>query len=278
MLWNIKMSKELLKHSILGVCEDERVEAGLQYLTLMGSRAYGVATEESDYDVYGFFIPPMELLYPYLGGEIEGFGEKVDRIPQWRQDNIVNKDAYGDILEIDCTVFNITRYFTFLMDNNPNVLESIYTDEEDIIYQSDIAKNIRENREIFLHKGLITKFMGYAMSQLKALSKNREGSRVSLIKKYGYDTKNAYCLLRLLEECRQLLTIGEIQIKKMSADLVHVRNGKWQLDEVLKLAEEYKTEIEFREKYNSLPEEPRYQDIRVLLLKSINDYHMVKIG
>lgn len=268
------MSKELLKNNILGSCGDYRVEEGLQYLTLMGSHAYGVVTPESDYDVYGFFIPPMELLYPYLGGEIEGFGEKVDRIPQWRLDNIVGLDAYGDMLEIDCTIFNITRYFTLLMDNNPNILESIYTDEEDVIYQSDIAKNIRKNREVFLHKGLVTQFMGYATSQLKALDKNRIGSRVALIEKYGYDTKNAYCLLRLFEECRQLLTLGEIQIKKMSGDLVDVRNGKWELDAVLTLAEEYKTEIQLLEKHNNLPEEPRYQDIRVLLLKSINDYHI----
>src|SRR5262249_38847827 len=40
--------------------------ANIHYLTVMGSTAYGCADtsgeEESDWDIYGFFIPPREVL------------------------------------------------------------------------------------------------------------------------------------------------------------------------------------------------------------------------
>ena len=44
--------------------------SGYSYLTIMGSRAYGSATEDSDYDFYGFVVPPKEIVFPYLAGDI----------------------------------------------------------------------------------------------------------------------------------------------------------------------------------------------------------------
>ena len=48
----------------------------LQYLTLMGSQAYGVANtgdkeQMSDWDIYGFCIPYKDMIFPHLRGEIE---------------------------------------------------------------------------------------------------------------------------------------------------------------------------------------------------------------
>lgn len=49
------------------------------YLTVMGSHAYGMANEFSDTDVYGFVVPPRELIFHHLAGEIPGFGTKDPR-------------------------------------------------------------------------------------------------------------------------------------------------------------------------------------------------------
>ena len=44
------------------------------YEVEMGSRAYGVQTDASDVDIYGYGTPPMEYVFPHWFGEIEGFG------------------------------------------------------------------------------------------------------------------------------------------------------------------------------------------------------------
>jgi uncharacterized protein len=58
------------------------------YETLMGSVAYGVESGGSDWDVYGFCIPPKELVFPHLQGEIAGFGTPVKRFEQFEQHHI----------------------------------------------------------------------------------------------------------------------------------------------------------------------------------------------
>ena len=35
------------------------------YLATMGSIAYGVAEDTSDFDVYGYCIPPKDQIFPY---------------------------------------------------------------------------------------------------------------------------------------------------------------------------------------------------------------------
>jgi hypothetical protein len=37
----------------------------INFLTLVGSHAYGGATPESDYDYYGFMIPPLTEIFPH---------------------------------------------------------------------------------------------------------------------------------------------------------------------------------------------------------------------
>ena len=51
----------------------------LCYETMMGSVAYGVSSESSDIDVYGICIPPKEMVFPHLAGEIFGFWAQLKR-------------------------------------------------------------------------------------------------------------------------------------------------------------------------------------------------------
>ena len=59
----------------------------VHYLTVMGSLAYGVVdtndeSATSDYDLYGFCIPPREIVFPHLAGEIWGFWKFKDGMPK----------------------------------------------------------------------------------------------------------------------------------------------------------------------------------------------------
>jgi uncharacterized protein len=69
----------------------------IHYETIMGSMAYGVSSDTSDCDIYGFAIPPKEMVFPHLAGEIFGFGRQKKRFDQWQQhgnlsDCVVNVD------------------------------------------------------------------------------------------------------------------------------------------------------------------------------------------
>src|SRR5262249_23542940 len=100
------------------------VPANIHYETIMGSEAYGVSSGDSDKDVYGFCIPPKSYLFPHLAGEIEGFGRQKKRFEQYQQHHIEDKES-GKVY--DLSIYSIAKYFQLCMENNPNMIDSLYT-------------------------------------------------------------------------------------------------------------------------------------------------------
>ncbi len=69
--------------------------------------------------------------------------------------------------------------------------------------------------------------------------KNRNRVRTELEAKYQIDTKHAMHLIRLLKMCEEILTTGEVIVKRPDAqELLDIRHGKWTYDEVLKFSED----------------------------------------
>jgi predicted nucleotidyltransferase len=64
----------------------------------MGSQAYGVNTDTSDLDIYGVCIPPKEMIFPHLAGEIPGFGQQIQRFEMWQEHKVMS-GALGEFLE-----------------------------------------------------------------------------------------------------------------------------------------------------------------------------------
>ena len=112
------------------------------YLTIMGSQAYGVSTDTSDEDIYGFTIPPKEDVFPHLKGEIEGFGGQKQRFETWQQHHVVDKEARK---QYDFQVYSIVRYFSLCMDNNPNMIDSLFTPVNCVIHSTQMAETLRES-------------------------------------------------------------------------------------------------------------------------------------
>jgi hypothetical protein len=65
----------------------------VQYETIMGSVAYGVSSDTSDLDVYGWAIPLKEEIFPHLRGEILGFGKARSRFEVYQEHHIHDRDA-----------------------------------------------------------------------------------------------------------------------------------------------------------------------------------------
>ncbi len=65
----------------------------MAYLTVMGSQSYGVSGDASDVAIYGFCIPPKDMVFPHLAGEIAGFGTPGPRFEQWQQHHVRPPDG-----------------------------------------------------------------------------------------------------------------------------------------------------------------------------------------
>ena len=84
----------------------------VHYETLLGSLAYGVSSDASDMDIYGFCIPPKEEIFPHLRGEIAGFGTPGRRFSQYQEHHLLDPHACGGKgRSHDVTIYNIVDYF-----------------------------------------------------------------------------------------------------------------------------------------------------------------------
>lgn len=125
------------------------VEARTILSVLAGSRAYGTATPESDTDVRGVAMAPVDVL---LG--TAGF-----------------KQYEGD--EEDVVVYELRRYVALASTCNPNVLELLYTEDADVIKLTPLGEELRASRGLFLSRKARPRFSGYAMSQLRKIESHR---------------------------------------------------------------------------------------------------------
>ena len=136
----------------------------------MGSVAYGVSSDTSDMDVYGVCMPPKDMVFPHLAGEIFGFGTQIKRFETWQEHHIQRRQAVG------LPDLRHRQFFQLAMENNPNIIDSLFTPRRCVLSSTAIGEYIREHRVDFLHKGAWHKFKGYAYSQLnKIKTKTADG-------------------------------------------------------------------------------------------------------
>lgn len=247
---------------------------GVQYEVVMGSIAYGVSNDSSDMDIYGFSIPPKEVIFPSLRGEILGFDDYEITFSQFQKHHINDPSALGGKGRVyDMTIYSIVKYFRLLMDNNPNIIDSLYVPDNCVLYSTSIADHIRANRKMFLHKGCWTKFKGYAYGQMhKIRTKQPEGKRKVLVDEFGYDVKFAYHVIRLLNEVEQLLVEETLDLTKNSEQLKAIRRGEWSLEKLETYFERKEADLESFYLKSKLPDVPNIDAIRHLLMESLEQH------
>lgn len=245
------------------------------YETIMGSEAYGVASGNSDRDIYGFAIPPKEVIFPHLAGEILGFGRQKKRFEQYQEHHIDDPTAQsGRGLQWDLQIFSIVKYFTLAMENNPNMIDSLFTPAECVIHSTQVGQMVREQRRLFLHKGCWHKFKGYAYAQLNAMgSKNPIGKRKELVERHGFDCKFAYHVVRLLDEAEQILTLGDINLRRNAEHLKAIRRGDVSEEDIRKWAADKEAQLESVYHTSTLPYSPDEAAIKALLLECLEHHY-----
>ena len=210
------------------------VSDNLMYECIMGSEAYGCRDRNSsDRDIVGFTIPRKEMVFPHLTGYIPGFGRKPESFEQLQLHHVEYKE-HG--LTYDFVIYGIVKYFHLTMQNNPNMLDSLFAPRRCVTKSSSVFEHLRSNRRLFLSKRSYHTFRGYACAQLAKIKKKtakRNPKRAESIEKYGYDVKYGYHLIRLMLECEQILSSGHLVLDRDSKVYNSIRAGEWSLDRLM---------------------------------------------
>jgi predicted nucleotidyltransferase len=247
--------------------------ANVAYETLMGSVAYGVAGDASDSDVYGFCLPPKDMIFPHLRGEIPGFGRQANRFEQYQEHHIDDPEARK---QYDLSIYSIVKYFQLCMENNPNMVDSLFTPQFCVLHITQVGSLVRESRRMFLHKGSWPKFKGYSYSQLNKMStKNPEpgSKRAQIREQYGFDCKFGYHVVRLLSEVEQILLEGDLDLQRNREHLKAIRRGDVPEAEIRRWASEKEKQLEQAYADSKLPHGPDEAKIKALLLQCLEAHY-----
>lgn len=131
------------------------VKNRLSLMVVHGSHAYGLNTPESDKDYRGICIEPLDYALSVFNNFEQTESHKIES---------ENEDS---------VVFGLKKFLKLSTDSNPNALEILFVDDEDIIFKDKFAEKLIENRDLFLSKKIYLTFGGYAKAQLKRLENHR---------------------------------------------------------------------------------------------------------
>lgn len=112
-----------------------------------GSRAYGTALPTSDVDIRGIFCAdPINIRTPFF---------------PIRECDITDEE--------DTKVYELAHFMKLCLDCNPNIIETLWVDENDILFRTPAYDLLRKNRHHFLSSKIAFTTTGYMISQLNRM-------------------------------------------------------------------------------------------------------------
>lgn len=275
-----------------------------------------------DRDLMGVYVAPVEH---YLG-----FG----------RDEVKEKFIH----EWDSVSYEIKKFIGLLLKCNPNVLSLLWLPDQHLIFEHELGRLLRDNRDIFVTRASYHSFNGYAHGQFKRMTHfnleaqaemaalenvlekygidaselsltqekrdtiiERSGfaserlglisdryaamkrqyysggymgaKRKELVRRVGYDAKNAAHLIRLLRMGIEFLVEGELHVERADAEqLLSIKRGEWSLERVKEEAERLFSLAEEAYVRSSLPPKPDKSRAEKLCLEIISQYHGLDLG
>jgi uncharacterized protein len=228
-----------------------------------GSQLYGTVTPNSDEDFLGVFIPSKEYVIGLKKCEQVTLSEKI---------STSKRNQKGDI---DYTIYSLPKFIHLAIGNNPNIVEFFYAHTTSILYENKYWKKLKENSHLFISKKLYHTFKGYSYSQRKKLEIKKENmtGRKELTNKFGYDTKFASHLIRLLLECQQLLVEQNLTLPLTQNNFVRdIKLGIYPLDYVLNKAEELEKLIDLSYVNSKLQHSANIEEINKLQIELLEEF------
>jgi len=279
-------------------------EEGLILRTLSGSRAHGLAREGSDTDTRGVCIPPARYLiglgefeqHESEGGDhvtyslakfvrlsLRGNPNLLETLFADRRDVLFANEA-GEALLAAREGFlsrqvgerfagyalgqlkRMERHHRWLVD--PPAAEP---------RPEEFGAVLRDGRHRFPDHDAR---MAYDAAQehwrhFRRWRAERNPKRAELEERFGYDTKHAMHLVRLLKMGTEVLAEGRLVVRRPDRDwLLSIRDGALSYEALIGLAERMTTDLEARRVSSPLPEEPDEAAAEALLI----DLHRRALG
>ena len=158
--------------------EDLRVRNLVLLEAVSGSRAYGLATEESDTDIKGVFFLPRDLFY--------GLGYVAQ----------VNDEGNNTVF------YELGRFVELLLASNPNTLELLATPEDCLLFRHPLMASLR--CEWFVSRACRQSFAGYAYGQIR----KARGLNKKIVNPVAPEKKS------VLDFCRVIEGMGSVAVDK----------------------------------------------------------------
>lgn len=213
-----------------------------------------------DKDVMAIIVPPP--IY-FMG--LDQFGSR--GTVEWAHD------------EWDIVMYEIRKAMSLLAQGNPNILQILWLEPRFIIDRTDAGQMLLDHRADFIGKHVYKPFVGYARAQFEKMRRvqfqGRMGAkRKQLVIEFGYDTKNAAHLIRLLRMGIEFLATGELFVERPDAsELVGIKHGEWTLGQIEREADRLFAQIENALIHSTLPERPDRDKISRLCWRMVELEH-----
>ncbi|MEU9364459.1 nucleotidyltransferase domain-containing protein [Streptomyces avermitilis] len=208
------------------------------YSCVMGSRAFGLATNGSDTDRRGVFIAPTPLFW--------GFDKPPSHIEGPAEEQFS---------------WELERFCELALRANPNILECLHSP---LVEQADATgRELLALRAAFLSRRTHETFARYALSQRKKLAAD--------VRAHGAPRwKHAMHLLRLLTSCRDLLRTGSltIDVGDQREPLLAVKRGEVPWPEVESRMTRLAAETDEAALRTPLPAEPDRRRVEDFLIRA----------
>ena len=96
-------------------------------------------------------------------------------------------------------------------------------------------------------------------------TRNRNPARAQLEAQFGYDTKHAQHLVRMLRMGVEILRDGEVRVRRDDAEeLRAIRRGKWSYEELVEQAAQLGADVREAALGSALPEAPNEERLNTL--------------
>ncbi len=220
------------------VLTGEDLRPWIVYRCQVGSRAFGLANEDSDDDLRGIYLPPARLHWSLF------------KLPEQLEFADAGKDE---------VYWELEKFLKLALKANPNVLETLWTPR--VLQTGEVAERLRELREAFLSRHLYKTYSGYVLSQFRRMANAHERTG-------HYKAKHAMHLIRLLYSGIEALRGGTIRIDvaEHREELLAIKSGALSFDQAKVRALELDRVFQEAYRETKLPEQPDYRRADEFLL------------
>jgi predicted nucleotidyltransferase len=210
------------------------------YRCQVGSKAFGLASDESDDDLRGFYLPPARLHW-----SLRRLPEQLE-FSDGRQDEVY---------------WELEKFLKLALKANPSVLETLWTPL--VLHADETARELRAIRAAFLSKHLYKTYSGYVLSQFRRMANAYES-------RGKYKPKHAMHLIRLLHSGIAVLEGGEIRVDvaEYREELLQIRDGALAFEEVKKRALALDESFQEAFRKTTLPDQPDYDRVDAFLVRA----------